>query len=399
MSLDLDWDLLDEPLASSILAALNRTFERIERPSFIGPVQVHAFDFGSAPPDVELVDMRDIYPDFLEDDDEDEESQEQVGSRPHSVAVTPPHVDATSDDEYEWVSRRHAPPGAGTLSPAYHALPPHIRYGPHGLGVGPRHVPDMFASVSSLHSPRGDWSAASSVTGFSPARYRSPFALGPLAPFGAPLSFPPSPMRSTPPSIASPPSPPPPNPVEDVPAPKQNSQPDMQLHLRINWPSNMRLTLTTSLIINVPSPSFLALPIRLTITGLLFTGELVVGYEGSRRRMHLCIVDELDPYCPLSSGPPGAIGAPGLRRTSTNGSFQGDDHSPEEEEPTSEKARVGQRVLPRITIESEIGQADKHVLRNVRRVERFVQDVIRETLENELVFPNFHTVVMAEPES
>ena len=41
--------------------------------------------------------------------------------------------------------------------------------------------------------------------------------------------------------------------------------------------------------------------------------------------------------------------------------------------------------------ESEIGQADKHVLRNVGRVERFIQDVIRKSIVEELVFPNFHT--------
>ncbi|KAJ3552295.1 hypothetical protein NM688_g4224 [Phlebia brevispora] len=43
-------------------------------------------------------------------------------------------------------------------------------------------------------------------------------------------------------------------------------------------------------------------------------------------------------------------------------------------------------------------QADKHVLKNVTRVERFIQDVIRKTIEEELVFPNFHTLVLPEPQ-
>ena len=55
---------------------------------------------------------------------------------------------------------------------------------------------------------------------------------------------------------------------------------------------------------------------------------------------------------------------------------------------------AGQRLLPSIDIESEIGQADKHVLKNVTRVERFIQDVIRKTVEEELVFPNYHTIVL-----
>ena len=57
---------------------------------------------------------------------------------------------------------------------------------------------------------------------------------------------------------------------------------------------------------------------------------------------------------------------------------------------------IGQRLLPNIFIESEIGQADKHVLKNVTRVEKFIQDVIRKTVEEELVFPNFHTLVLPD---
>ena len=59
---------------------------------------------------------------------------------------------------------------------------------------------------------------------------------------------------------------------------------------------------------------------------------------------------------------------------------------------------MGQRLLPTIYIESEIGQADKHVLKNVTRVERFIQDVIRKTIEEELVFPNFQTFVLGDQE-
>jgi distribution and morphology protein 12 len=32
----------------------------------------------------------------------------------------------------------------------------------------------------------------------------------------------------------------------------------------------------------------------------------------------------------------------------------------------------------------------------VTRVERFIQDVIRNTVEEELVFPNFHTLIISD---
>jgi distribution and morphology protein 12 len=55
---------------------------------------------------------------------------------------------------------------------------------------------------------------------------------------------------------------------------------------------------------------------------------------------------------------------------------------------------IGQRILPELHIESEIGHADAHVLRNVGKVERFIADAVRKVLVDELVFPNFHTIAL-----
>jgi len=82
------------------------------------------------------------------------------------------------------------------------------------------------------------------------------------------------------------------------PPPTKKEHPNLQLHLHISWESNLRLTLSTSLMINYPSPMFMTLPIKLSITGLVFEGQLAVAYQGDKRRVHLCILDELDPYVP-----------------------------------------------------------------------------------------------------
>ncbi|KII88168.1 hypothetical protein PLICRDRAFT_111065 [Plicaturopsis crispa FD-325 SS-3] len=279
MSIDLEWAKLDSSLSSTLVDVLNRQLATTPRPSFIGPVQVTSLDFGSASPDVELVDLRDIYRDFLEDDDDDSLSDREP------VKVTEGGAD-DDDDGFEWVSRK----AAG------------------------RSVAEELS-----HPPE------------------------------------PEPAEPEPADEATPPPPP-------------NQHPNLQLHLHITWQSDLRITLTTSLLINYPSPMFMSLPIKLSVTGLLFTGELAVAYEGERRRVHLCILDDQDPYGP--AGDPAGRPAKPLP--------------------------IGQRLLPNIYIESEIGQADKHVLKNVTRVERFIQDVIRKTVEEELVFPNFHTLVMGE---
>ncbi|KAG1734291.1 hypothetical protein EDB19DRAFT_1928950 [Suillus lakei] len=310
MSIELEWQKLNSSLATTLVDILNRQLTTTQRPSFIGPVEISSFDFGTVPPDVELVDLRDIYRDFLEDSDSDSNSEPDH----ENVKVT----EGAGDDEdgFEWVSRKGARRGIVEEGLAYHHLPPHIRYG-HSPSV------DLFASTPALHvgSPRDVWGGG--------AMHVSMPSLGEFRPTTSSMSLP-------------------------------SFDPDLQLHLYLNWHSNLRLTLTTSLLINYPSPSFMSLPIKLSVTGLVFTGEVAVAYEGS----------------PQTSTPPEMDEDSGKR-----------DGKP---------LPIGQRLLPSILIESEIGQADKHVLKNVTRVERFIQDVIRNTVEEELVFPNFHTLIIGD---
>ncbi|KAH9180447.1 hypothetical protein EDB89DRAFT_2110560 [Lactarius sanguifluus] len=274
MSIDLDWNKLDSSLASSLIVILNRQLQSATRPSFIGPVEVTSFDFGSQPPEIELVDLRDIYRDFLEDDDDNDGDAEGNIDAERDPARSAGRAH-DEDDEFEWVSRRSAGRGMAEEAPMYHHLPPHVRY-----GRGP--ASEMFTS---------------------------PY-----------------------------------------------------MHLLVSWHSDLRLTLTTSLRINYPSPA------------------LAVAYEGGRR-IHLCVLDDLDPYGPSARRGSGSQG-------STPSDLDADDADGTKPLP------VGQRLLPDIFIESELGQADKHVLKNVTRVEKFIQDVIRKTIEEELVFPNYHTLVI-----
>ncbi|KAI9466102.1 hypothetical protein BJY52DRAFT_1112127 [Lactarius psammicola] len=347
MSIDLDWNKLDTSLASSLIVILNRQLQSATRPSFIGPVEVTSFDFGSQPPEIELVELRDIYRDFLEDDDDnDADADGNVDAERDPARSATQTYD--EDDEFEWVSRRSAGRGMAEEAPMYHHLPPHVRY-----GRGP--ASEMFASPTSPGSsfaPTGSvWNAGA----------------GPSSSLGARLAHngDPRPGSYTPPL-----SPPPPT--------EEHS--NLQLHLLVSWHSDLRLTLTTSLRINYPSPLFMSLPIKLSVTGLVFNGELAVAYEGGRR-IHLCVLDDLDPYGPSARRSSGSQG-------STPSDLDADDaHG-------SKPLPVGQRLLPDIFIESELGQADKHVLKNVTRVEKFIQDVIRKTIEEELVFPNFHTLVL-----
>ena len=400
MSIDLEWNRLDAPLASTLVDLINRQLANTTRPSFIGPIEVTSFDFGSNAPDVELVDLRDIYRDFLEDDEDEEED----GTHGAPVKVT----EFPDDDGFEWVSRKAVRgKGVGEEGPAYHLLPPHVRYtGMGGMGMGM----DMLHSPF-MRSPRDIWSPAFSNLADLRPSYPSPSLY--LSAMSAVSNAPPRSLSAsrTPPRLdrgvsqdelisQSPPSDPVPDAEAEPPAPKPPQHPNLQLHLHIAWQSNLRVTLTTSLLINYPSPMFMSLPIKLSVTGLFFNGEVVVAYEGERRRVHLCVVDELDPYGPLGFG-----GDRPKRDTPSSGTpVEAEDEVPPSAGGNGGGARpgkplpIGQRLLPTIYIESEIGQADKHVLKNVTRVERFIQDVIRKTIEEELVFPNFQTFVLGDQE-
>jgi len=377
MSIDLEWSSLDASLSHKLVEILNRQLEQTSRPSFIGPVEVSSLEFGSTAPDVELVDLRDIYRDFLEDDEETSDQE------PFKVTEG-----AEDDDGFEWVSRRAARRDEGLAF----QQSPHLRYGRGG-------PMDMFASTPSLNSHMEPYNPTHSLVDYRPLHMSWPhmpmYANSSLqVPMSAPVNH-----RSF--DMADSSNLPIHNSNEDItqdsaqqdssleqepPNPPPNNRPNLQLHFHINWNSDLRITLTTSLLINYPSPMFMSLPIKLSVTGLIFTGEVAVAYEGERGRVHLCILDDLDPYGPAGDRP--------KRDTSNTPPDLGlDDDSPTMTRH-SKPLPIGKRLLPSIFIESEIGQADKHALKNVTRVERFIQDVIRKTIEEELVFPNFHTLIM-----
>jgi distribution and morphology protein 12 len=144
------------------------------------------------------------------------------------------------------------------------------------------------------------------------------------------------------------------------------------MHLRVEHAADLSLTLFTSLQVNYPSALFMSLPLKLVITGLTLAADVVIAYSSRKNRVHITIVD---------TGDDGTS----AEKHDHNAPYGYGHHQP---------VTPGQRILPHLHIESEIGHADAHVLRNVGKVERFIVDVVRKTLVDELVFPNFHTIAL-----
>ncbi|ORY77582.1 hypothetical protein BCR35DRAFT_353110 [Leucosporidium creatinivorum] len=327
MSIDLDWHALDAELTASVVSFLTNAFTTAQRPSFLGEIAVTSFSFGDSQPELEVLDIRDIYKEFLEVDDEEQLLLPQE-------MPPPPHPRGAggmggADLEGDWHSNA---PSDYFQQPSHDYLDSASQYGgpAQPLRRPPRSMPHLQPS-SALFSP-----------GLNNRSYLSPSHTPPLDSahpsndYGAP-SF------SSDPSSAPPAS--------------SSSSPSLQVHLQVTYSGNLTLGLATCLLINYPSPRFMSLPLKLSVTSLAFSGTMLVAFEGDRKRVHISLAD------PASKM--GGLGG----------------------------ATAGARLLSGAVVESEVGQADKHVLKNVGKVEKFVLDVVRSTLESELVFPNFQTIL------
>lgn len=127
-------------------------------------------------------------------------------------------------------------------------------------------------------------------------------------------------------------------------------------------------------------PSFVGLPLKLTITGFTFDGVAVVAYI--RRRAHLCFLSPEDADALLGVE----------HNTSSEGSGQHGMAVP----PASSRGRDEESLLRQIRVESEIGRKDggKQVLNNVGKVEKFVLEQVRRTFEEEFIYPSFWTFLV-----
>ncbi|KAK8846707.1 hypothetical protein IAR55_005794 [Kwoniella newhampshirensis] len=502
-------------LAASLIETLNRQLATTHRPSFIGPITVTSFDFGSAGPDLEIRDIRDVWRVFdqgdeegdelmvlaqQEEEEEEEEKRAKIelkqeqrrggggggeryrpggeeddddqggllddGEKFELVEFITPttdqfgniitsgdgidgvihHDEMESDDvvdeeEVEGVmssKRERGRKGYGsnnndnnltpirpTVSrstsnrsfipfPFDHPAPtPHMPSTPGlnpslfshprrasslapGQGYGQGQSQNRFRSTSGLVPPTSI-TGGRTTTYYAQNQHRSSQShLHPNLQSLSNLRPRPNPQTRTQTRTqtfthtASPPPSPPAHPAKlpstslsSSSSSSSSSMPSLQIHLHLAHTSDLHLTLLTSLQVNYPSQLFMALPLKISITGFQLDAEVVMAYNGDKNRLHLTIVDDDSSSSTTTTsttttttntaGLPGAASGPGREEK----------HLP-----------IGQRLLPHLQIESEIGHSDAHVLRNVGKVERFIVDVVRKTLVDELVFPNFHTIAL-----
>lgn len=167
---------------------------------------------------------------------------------------------------------------------------------------------------------------------------------------------------------------------------------DIQAVFRIKYSGDVKLLLTADILLDYPMPSFVGIPLRLSITGLSFDGVGVVAYI--RKRVHFCFLSPDDALA--------AIGADDNDQASTTNEGAGDDNNNNNNNGgtaggggTRPNSKMG-GLLQEIRVESEIGQREggKQSLKNVGKVERFVLEQVRRIFEEEFVYPSFWTFLV-----
>ncbi|KAJ2762926.1 Mitochondrial distribution and morphology protein 12 [Coemansia sp. BCRC 34490] len=126
--------------------------------------------------------------------------------------------------------------------------------------------------------------------------------------------------------------------------PPSASEDDMQLLAKVEYCGDMAIVLKTELQLNYLAQQFVSLPVTLHITKIEFSALAVLAYL--QDRVNLCFLEPLPP------------------RTS---------------------------LLDDFAIRTEIGDADQHVLKNVEKLERFITEQLRRAIDEDFVFPSYHS--------
>lgn len=429
MSIDINWETLTggpdgAASAEAVRSFIHERFQQITLPRFIRSVKVHSFDFGNVAPGIEIKDICDPLPDFYEEEEEEDDDDDDDEGPPDddttdaatgaavagNDAARTSHArkqqrfkDEKPQEQHRWNQARPGPidprlsglrsglalgeqlgnslsreptPGipGGTSNMSYFHLP---------LGAGLSGTTTPFAAVAGAqfqngwhdynhadrpHTPRDHSASISSNTPSTADLDSRPQSQHQHERGSGSDANEYANQRRD--SDRSSPSP--------TPRLREASPEDLQVVAHVRYSGDIKMVLTAEILLDYPMPSFVGIPLKLTVTGLTFDGVAILAYI--KKRAHFCFLSPEDAEALIGAEP---------REGSTT-----DDHS----SPTNQKARrtAPGGLLEEIKVESEIGQKEqgKQVLKNVGKVEKFILDQVRRIFEDEFVYPSFWTFLV-----
>lgn len=389
MSVDIKWETISSGADGKILAEKIRSFvqdkfQQITLPRFIRSVEVHSFDFGKVCPDLEIKDICDPLPEFYEHDELDDDDGSNSDSKSEHMSDTLP-ADFFRQRSIKKLPSidTQLPPMRSSFDVPNQTMSPFPRSGTPGIPGGTSNLSYFHLPLGGISGAQTPLAAVASGTPFPNSR--SDFSQPSKQLDPVQTSSPPRP--STADSILTAVSPgegpvfredsfstPDLREIEacsEVPLRKEHeAKPeDIQIVSHVKYAGDVRLSLTAEILLDYPMPSFVGIPLKLSITGLTFDGLAVLAYI--RKRAHFCFLSPEDARVVVGERSD-ASQIEGVRPPTVGG------------------------LLQEIHVESEIGKKDngKQVLKNVGKVERFVLEQVRRIFEEELVFPSFWTFLV-----
>ncbi|KAL0074276.1 hypothetical protein F4703DRAFT_1745196 [Phycomyces blakesleeanus] len=281
MSFDIEWSKLDEELAVHVQQFLNRHFKSINKPAFIGDIEVTSFGWGTETPLVEIINITDPFPEFYEEDHD--ETLKDTMLHNHPPGLQSPQSDATiyypPESDTGSITRPHL-----TLNPLSQQQRFNLMHSFHRSPLtGPQHPfsNPVNRMLSSPQLGRG-FSGQSSVSApFSGSDQEEDWIDDEQPTFQ---------------SYSRPPSEAPTNTTTNKYAHEANpTEMDFQAHVRIAYKGDMSMTVLTELRMNYPSMLFMSLPMQLHIKSIAFEATAVVAYIKSMDRVCVSMLEpELD---------------------------------------------------------------------------------------------------------
>nr|POF05899.1 mitochondrial distribution and morphology protein 12 [Quercus suber] len=359
MSVDIDWKTLTEgpdgdALAETIRDFIHERFQHVPFPKLIRSVAVHSFEFGSVAPQIVLKDIGDPLPDFYESEDADSASSNDEPVKTEATAGRSRETDRDGKSGVALAGASHkdlpfrtgSPPLPRGATPGFLGPTPNMGYFHLPLGAGLSGTQTPLAAVAGAHFQQSNVQPqhhhAESFSSVTPPTTATP----PSRPISRDQSY--FDQRhgsaiSDGPDDATPPAP-----------HHERSPEDLQVVFHVTYTGDVRLSLTADVFLDYPMPSFVGIPLKLSITGLTFDGVGIVAYI--KKRAHLCFLAPEDAEALV--GGDNVLDSPSGK------------HNMHESASTH---RVG-ALLEDIKIETEMGETDssKPVLKNVGKIEKFV---------------------------
>ena len=421
MSVDINWEALTQGpsgrgLEASIRDFIHHRFQQITLPRFIQSVQVHSFEFGAVPPQVILEDICDPFPEFYQEE-EAEEEREDDGASPENERAPIIKDPAYFNEDAPPLSKRRQRKRSFAAHPETSVQSSNIENAfPRAIDTRNTRLRLIFPFPAATNSDNGPKPLLGVSTPGIPGGtsnlgyYHLPISAGLRSGTQNPLAAVAGAHYST---IAR--QDPPPQQKTDLherhcsisstissstshphsPAAPHDTSQDFQTHLRIDYSGPLRISLTADILLDYPMPSFVGIPVRLTITGLSFSGLAILAM----------IFQSQSPSEASASSP-----APSRSRTSSQTSQseipRDNDNkacfcflpsAASEAHPSNDLGGGPASLLREIKVESEIGKREDgkaQSLKNVGKVERFVVEQVRRVFEEEVVWPSFWTFLL-----